>query len=118
MKKKITLKFLSYDACFLTFKSSSKNYSYAQIENNKVKKTAEKKVISNNAITGCYIFKNKFTYAKNFIEYNKVCDYKELYLSGIFNTMIKNGFNIKNIPVSFNISLGTPEELIFANRNF
>lgn len=117
LDNKITLDFINYDACCLTFKSSNLNYSYAEIENNFVKRTAEKKVISDNAITGCYIFKNKSTFVNSYEEYIKNCSYKELYLSGIFNTMITNGNRIRSIPVNFNIPLGTPEELKIAYIN-
>jgi dTDP-glucose pyrophosphorylase len=111
LTKKIELDFEGYEACCLTFQSNNKNYSYAKIHDNFALVTEEKKVISSNAITGCYIFKNKEIFLNAYKIYLRSCHYSELYLSGLFNILINNEMKVLNIPVQKNISLGTPEEL-------
>ena len=99
----------------LTFKADNPRYSYALIEkDNIVTETAEKKVISNNAITGAYFFAT----AKEFID---ACDklletpvsdeMPEYYLSLLYNILIDEGKKIQAAYVDEFASFGTPEEL-------
>ena len=76
------------DGHILTFKSNSSNYSYAKInDENKVVRTAEKKVISNDACVGIYYFKT----GKLFCEYAELMIEKDLrtnnefYISPLYN---------------------------------
>ena len=99
------------DGALLTFKADDPKYSYLQLDKNKnVIRTVEKEVISNDAICGAYYVKNKQIFLENVKEYIEKCNYKELFLSGIYNIMIKNGLIIKNFEVDFHIPFGTPEE--------
>ena len=103
------------DGALLTFKSNSPAYSYAQIEGELVTKTAEKEVISNNAIVGVYHF-NKGSdfvrYAKIMIEMNLVTK-GEFYLAPLYNLMIKDKKRIKVSTIEEMHLFGTPEELSF-----
>jgi dTDP-glucose pyrophosphorylase len=99
----------------LTFASNNPRYSYAVVdENGYVQKTAEKEVISNNAITGAYFFSQ----AKSFIDaagtlINRPIssEMPEYYLSLLYNILLENGKNIKAAQVDEFASFGTPEEL-------
>ena len=94
------------DGALLTFKADDPKYSYLQLDKNKnVIRTVEKEVIC-----GAYYVKNKQIFLENVKEYIEKCNYKELFLSGIYNIMIKNGLIIKNFEVDFHIPFGTPEE--------
>ena len=54
------------DGLLLTFKSNSPNYSYAMLDSDeKVVKTAEKKVISDQACVGIYYFKSGKMFCEN-----------------------------------------------------
>jgi NDP-sugar pyrophosphorylase family protein len=103
------------DGGVLTFPADNPRYSYAKINNNDiVTETAEKKVISDNAITGAYFF----TKASKFIESAEAMlsnelsdDMKEYYISPLYNIIIKNSGTIKAAYVKDFASFGTPEEL-------
>ena len=94
------------------FKSSSAAYSYAEYdETGKLIKTAEKKVISNLAIAGAYIFENKNIIVDYFEEYKNNCVYSETYISGLYNLMLDAGKVVNGIVLDSHLSFGTPEEL-------
>lgn len=104
-------KFDSIDGALMTFISDDPAYSYAKIDGNgRVIGTVEKQVVSNEAICGAYYFKNKniFTTATN--TYLKNCEYKEFFISGVYNEMAKRGDIITTYKVDENISFGTPSE--------
>ena len=44
------------------------------------------------------------------MEYLKNCNYSEYFVSGVYNTMIKNNLIVKNFNVDFHLAFGTPEE--------
>lgn len=104
-----------YDACFATFNSDDKMNSYAEMDGDKIKRVAEKEVISNNACAGIYYFKYGsilFDNAKNMIEKNIRVN-GEFYLTPVFNQIIESGFTasifkVENEKVHL---LGTPEQL-------
>lgn len=111
------LKSKSNDGMLLTFESDNDRYSYALSNKGIVKEVAEKKVISNTAITSPYYI----TTLSDFIDGYKYIEqrgpnsfspqYKELYMSSVFEYMIKAEKKIKAVPVDVHLSLGTPEEL-------
>ena len=78
-----------------SFKSNLDKYSYYKIENDIIKYAQEKKVISNNASTGVYIYKNAYIFLEAFSKVlSKVEDYLyngSLYLCPIVNGLIQNG---------------------------
>jgi NDP-sugar pyrophosphorylase family protein len=110
-----------YDACFVTFNSDDEKNSYAEMDGNKIKRVAEKEVISNNACAGIYYFKKAsilFDNAKIMIEKNIRVN-GEFYLTPVFNQIIESGFKtsiykVNNKDVHL---LGTPEQLCdFQNK--
>ncbi len=103
-----------YDGLLLSFTSDKDKYSYAVIdENNIVLKTAEKQVISNNAIIGAYYFNksNDFLkYAHELVDSNDLSS-KEFYTSLLYNKMSSNNQKILLCNADYYKSFGTPEEL-------
>ena len=99
----------------LTFNSDNPRYSYAKVDSHDfVLETAEKIVISNNAITGAYFF----AHAKYFIEATNELlkqhlskSLKEYYISSLYNIILKNGGPVQASYVDKFSSFGTPEEL-------
>lgn len=104
-------KFEKIDGALLTFKSDDPKFSYLELDNNEnVIKTVEKQVVSNYAICGAYYFKN-FSIFENIAEtYLQNCQYKEFFVSGIYNIMAKQDMKIKNFAVDEHLAFGTPEE--------
>lgn len=99
------------DGALLTFESNDPKFSfllYNQAGN--VIKTVEKQAISNDAICGAYYFKNREVLEHAATEYLKVCDYKEFFMSGVYNIMADEGKIIKGFRVNSHLAFGTPEE--------
>jgi dTDP-glucose pyrophosphorylase len=96
------------------FHSTEPRFSFAALdENGFVKKTAEKVVISNNALTGLYHFTNPtdfFKATESAFENNETTK-GEFYIAPLYNYLIKKGRRlIVDMADEVNI-LGTPEEL-------
>lgn len=90
------------------FKSNNHNYSYVLMEDNKVQSIAEKIVISSNATSGLYGFKNVQTFMENY-------DDGTLYISEVYQRMIDNGKDIgisKLHDENDTVVLGTPSEYL------
>lgn len=101
----------SVDGALLTFESNDPKFSfllYDQVGN--VIKTVEKQAISNDAICGAYYFKNRAILEQAAAEYLKVCEYKEFFMSGVYNIMAEEGKIIKGFRVDSHLAFGTPEE--------
>lgn len=104
----------NYDGLLLSFDSDKPRYSYAEVdERGMVIRTAEKVVISNNALMGAYFF----THAKSFLDAahqlmsNEISEsMKEYYVSLIYNILIENNRRIGLAKGTF-YCFGTPEEL-------
>ena len=94
------------------FEATSPNYSFAQYSDQGfLTRTAEKEVISNNAIAGIYGFHSKDyleEISENYLKNNK---YSESYLSGVFNEIVARGDRVRGFDLDEHISFGTPEEL-------
>lgn len=105
----------SVDGLLLTFESDSPKYSYAKLDDEGfVSQTAEKKVISRNAIAGAYFFSSSRDFlnaAKNLVQRGLTEENKEYYISPLFNEIIKSGGKVKAVEVEEYYSFGTPEEL-------
>ena len=98
----------------LSFNSDNPRYSYALADGNIVKETAEKKVISNNALVGAYFFNTTEDFlfaADKLMSENKLSDVKEYYVSLLYNYLIKDGRTVILHKVDSLYSFGTPEEL-------
>ena len=108
------------DGSLLTFKSNSSNYSYVKLgEDNLVKKTAEKKVISDKACVGIYYFSKGSdfcNYAEKMIE-NEITTKGEFYISPLYNLLIEDGMRINSIDVEKIHIFGTPKEFLFYKNN-
>ena len=104
------------EAGILTFKANSENHSYALLnKNGEVRKTVEKKVISNNALVGVYYFKNGnifVDYAEKMIREN-LRSQKEFYIAPLYNLLIKDNFKVFSKEIDKIHLFGTPEELNF-----
>ncbi|SMF79511.1 sugar phosphate nucleotidyltransferase [Candidatus Pelagibacter sp. HIMB1321] len=93
-------------------------FSYVKLNKNKIYKIVEKKKISNNANTGAYFFNN----IKKFNAYSKSALKKDkrIYVSDIYNLLLKNKETIKGIEIKekeFDC-LGTPKQVIdFSKKN-
>ena len=103
------------DGALLTFESDNPAFSYVRLdEQGRVTGTVEKEVVSNQAICGAYYFKNKECFVNNAEKYLKECEYKEFFLSGVYNVLAKAGGDIRTYTLDKHIPFGTPEELICA----
>lgn len=103
------------------FDSNSPSYSYAEYDSEgNLLRTAEKKVISNKAISGVYIFRSKKIIENYYNTYKKNCQYTETYISGLYNIIVSEGGTIKGINLREHLSFGTPEEYRSAilNKSF
>jgi dTDP-glucose pyrophosphorylase len=94
------------------FNSQSSAYSYLIIdEKNDIIGTVEKQVASDRAIAGFYLFVNKAAFEEMYLNYVNTCPYNELFMSGVFDLLIKNGKKVNAIELKKHLSFGTPEEL-------
>ena len=108
------------DGIMLTSKSNSSNYSYAAIdEDGFVVKTAEKKVISENACVGIYGFARGYDFCKfadRMVKEN-IRTNGEFYISPVYNLLIQDGLKIKTQDVEKLHVFGTPDEFNFYRYN-
>lgn len=96
--------------CF--FRSESSAYSYISFdENSRVSGTVEKKVVSDCAIAGFYLFGSTEVFREQYLLYKETCPYDELFMSGIYDRMIRHGVNVMTVELTRHLSFGTPEEL-------
>lgn len=103
--------FKDMDGALLTFTSNEPKYSFLEMdENGFVKRTVEKEPISNLAICGAYYFKNKDIFKDAVKIYMDNCQYKEFFVSGVYNIMANKNLKIKQFTVDFHIPFGTPDE--------
>ena len=106
-----------YDGLLLSFKSTEPRYSYAAVDGNDIViQTAEKIVISDNALIGAYFFSNGKLFkevAQSMLDNADKCleNVKELYTSLLYNKYIDLGKKIKLYHKYMYNSFGTPEEL-------
>ena len=98
----------------LSFIADNPRYSYAQADDSgRVICTAEKKVLSNNALAGAYFFstvKSFFFSANRLISEATRID-SELYISLLYNYLIEAGETVRLVKTQIYRSFGTPEEL-------
>ena len=110
----------NWDGCILTFKSNSINYSYSSTDSEGyVKEVAEKKVISDQASAGIYVFKKgrDFVKAADEMIQNNLRTKNEFYLAPIYNILVKNGLKVVTEEVDKISIFGTPEEYKFFTKN-
>ena len=106
------------DGILLTFQANEPKYSFVEKDNNgNITKTVEKKVVSNEAICGCYYFRNKKIFLNAAERYLINCDYNEYFMSGVYNVMLQENKNVKSIKTDFHIPFGVPEEYNIAKKS-
>lgn len=106
------------DGALLTFWSDEDKYSYLRYDSDgNVAETVEKKAISNDAICGCYFFRNKFVFEQAAKEYLTACSYAEFFVSGVYNVMAKERKIIRGFRTDFHVAFGTPEEYEEAQKS-
>ena len=96
----------------LGFRATSPAYSYVRLgAGGRVEGTVEKQVASPFAIAGCYLFADPAAFAGQFERYRADCPYGELFLSGVYNTVVAEGGEVVFHELARHVSFGTPEEL-------
>ena len=99
-------------AGLLGFRATSPAYSYVRFDPaGRVVGTVEKQVAGPFAIAGCYLFSSPSVFQENVRRYRDVCPYPELYLSGIYNSVIEAGGTVAFQALRRHIAFGTPEEM-------
>lgn len=101
---------LEADGTLLTFESDEPQFSYVRYNDGKIVGTIEKKVVSNHAICGAYIFKNAKLFKEMADVYTKNCPYNECFMSGLYNVICENGLTVKDYLLDYHVEFGTPEE--------
>lgn len=99
------------NGALLTFQSNENKYSFVRLDDEEnVIETVEKKVISSQAICGCYYFGDKQIFHNAVKQYMNECAYTEYYVSGLYNVMVENGAKVKAFETDFHVPFGIPEE--------
>lgn len=100
------------DGALLGFRSTSPEYSYVALDaQGLVARTAEKDPVGPFAIAGCYLFRDARVFIDAVAAYRAECEYPELYVSGVYNVMIRRGGAIAFHELAAHVPFGTPEEL-------
>ena len=106
----------SDDGVLLTFKANSKDHSYVVTDTDGYGiKTAEKMVISNNAIVGVYGYRS----GRMFVQYGRkaiaqgVMHKNEYYVAPMYNLLIADDMKIKTHLTDKMYVLGTPDDVAF-----
>jgi UDP-N-acetylglucosamine diphosphorylase / glucose-1-phosphate thymidylyltransferase / UDP-N-acetylgalactosamine diphosphorylase / glucosamine-1-phosphate N-acetyltransferase / galactosamine-1-phosphate N-acetyltransferase len=102
------------DGGIVYFNSTKPRYSYAEINNGLVVRTAEKKVISSHALAGAYFFSRGDIFinaSKHLLRRSITTSMSEYYLSYLYNHLIEEGSQIGAAKIDNYKSFGTPEEL-------
>ena len=112
LKKRISEK-SDADGLLTTFKNNKCKYSYALEKNKRVIQVAEKSVISDNASTGLYYFKQGKLFVESAEEMiltdeNRAGNgaKKWFFICPVYNGLIKKGYNVEIIPTDFEFDLG------------
>lgn len=106
------------DGALLTFESNDPKFSFAECNSEgNVIRTVEKVAISNEAICGAYYFKNRKTFEEATNEYLDKCNYKEYFVSGVYNMMAEKDKVIHCFRVDSHLPFGTPEEYEIAEQS-
>ena len=99
-------------AALLGFGSSNAGFSYVKFDAaGAVVGTIEKSVVSPYAIAGCYLFGTPEMFRMYYDQYRRECQYPELFVSGLYNTLIDAGRTVGFHELRRHVPFGTPEEL-------
>lgn len=106
------------DGAVLTFSSDRPSYGYVRTEGDGlVAETAEKRVISDQAVCGCYYFALRRRFEEAAERYLSGRTLPEYYLSGVLGAMVEGGERVRAFPTDFHVPYGTPEEYEAAKRS-
>jgi dTDP-glucose pyrophosphorylase len=96
----------------VTFKSNDPCYSYVRYQDGKFVGTVEKKVVSEDAICGAYMYKSAQTFldAANKLLARGTGDYAEFFLSDTYNILHEQGEDVQVMSLDVHTSFGTPSE--------
>ncbi len=109
---------VDFDGALITFNSSEPHFSYVKFDEfGNVTGTVEKQVVSNCAICGAYFFRNAKLFRQMSERYFKTCNYKEYFMSGVYNELFKAGKKIVNFNADFYLAFGTPQEYKDAKKS-
>jgi NDP-sugar pyrophosphorylase family protein len=101
----------TFAGTLMTFVSESPNYSFVKLTSDgSVGGTVEKQVASPFAIAGCYLFQSAALYREQYERYRNDCPYNELYISGIYNQLLRDNFKVDKVVLDDHFAFGTPEE--------
>jgi NDP-sugar pyrophosphorylase family protein len=101
--------FSCVDGFLGTFESNLSRYSYVQIKEDIVTEIAEKRVISNRAVFGCYAFQRCGDFVSSF-ENVRAIPGREYFVSHVIADLVKRGRRFQTFPAIRYRSFGTPEE--------
>jgi dTDP-glucose pyrophosphorylase len=96
----------------LGFASADPAYSYVRFSGDRARVvgTVEKRRAGPYAIAGCYLFRDKPTFARAYEGYGRDCPYPELFLSGLYNRLCDHGETVRFAALEAHVSFGTPAE--------
>ena len=101
-----------FDGGLVTFEANSEHHSYVQTDGEVITNVIEKEVVSNQAVSGVYYFKDAKEFihaAKSIIKFNKKTN-GEFYVSSALQLLIYKGLKLRTYKAE-SIMIGTPEEL-------
>ena len=102
---------IDFDGALITFESSAPQFSYVKYDKmGNIVGTVEKQVVSNHAICGAYFFVNAELFRQMSEKYFETCNYKEYFVSGVYNELFKSGKKIVDFLADFHLPFGTPAE--------
>lgn len=103
------------DGLLCHFHSQNPAYSYAAYSpSGRLERTVEKQVISDLAIAGAYGFRDRGTFMHHAANYLAVCPYDEPFMSGVYNTIVAAGGEVRGVMLERHVSFGTPAEFAAA----
>jgi NDP-sugar pyrophosphorylase family protein len=95
------------------FASSNPAYSFVRLAPDapwQVLGAVEKRCVGPYAIAGCYLFRDKATFAHAYVGYGEACDEAELFVSGLYNRLCDLGETVIFQPLAAHLPFGTPDE--------
>lgn len=98
----------------VSFESEEPRYSYAEVDGDgRVLRTAEKEVISRHALCGAYFFASgrEFKTIAHRLLSEPVMEKPELYVSLLYNYLLRDNLPVWLVQMEMYRSYGTPEEL-------
>ena len=99
------------DGMLMTFRSESPNYSFVRLgPAGEITGTIEKVAASPFAIAGCYLFRSPALFRAQYLAYLRTCPYAELFISGMYDQMLRDKLRVGKVVLDEHFAFGTPEE--------